>query len=128
LKEQIMTSPKHAEAGSTFPPQDDAVSKKEPPTAPYVPDTSEHSRKRRSPTELHDSDEEDQSPKKRCLSPGKKSIPPKKLNVDNEKWDQMFQRLVEYEKKHGVRFATLHTDFVMPLLSQQALLSAYSTA
>jgi hypothetical protein len=107
-----MTNPKHDEAGSTFPPQDDAeidhytaMSQKESPIAPYVPDTSKNSRKRSSPTELHDSGEEDEPAKKRRLSPGKRSIPPpKKLN--NEQWDQMFQRLVGYKERHGVRFAT----------------------
>jgi hypothetical protein len=129
-----MTNPKHAEAGSAFPPQDDAkiddytaVGQEEPPIAPYVHDTSENSRKRSAPTELNvNSGEEDAPAKKRRPASGTKSIPPpKKLN--NEQWDQMFQKLVEYKEKHGVRFETLHSDFVMPLLTQQTLLSEYRT-
>jgi hypothetical protein len=103
-----------------------AVSQEEPPIAPHVPNTSENSRKRSAPTELDDIGEEEESAKKRRLSSGKKNIPPpKKLN--NEQWDQMFQRLVEYKERHGVSFATSHADFVVPLLTQRTLLSPYRT-
>jgi hypothetical protein len=42
-----------------------------------------------------DEEEEDSSRKRRKGNP-----PPKKLN--NEQWDLMFDRLVEYKRQHGV--------------------------
>jgi hypothetical protein len=120
LNDPLMTNPKHAEAGSASPPQDDAVmddyaavGQEEAPIVPNVPDTYDNSRKRSAPTELNgNSGEEDEPAKKRRHASGKKiNPPPKKLN--NEQWDLMFQRLLEYKEKHGVRFETSHSGCVL---------------
>lgn len=133
----LMTYPKYAEAGSaSLPPDyvipDDAALGGQEEFSAHDHDTHENSRKRNVPTELignRGDENEDEPTKRRRLSSGKKSNPPpKKLN--NEQWDQMFQRLVEYKAKHGVRFDTkddILIVLVMSLLTQRALLSTHRT-
>lgn len=107
----LMTHPKYAEAGSaSLPPgyaiPDDAPLGEQESLSAHDHDTHDNSHKRNALTELKYKDEDEDEPtKRRRLSSGKKSnAPPKKLN--NEQWDHMFQRLVEYKAKHGVRFDT----------------------